>query len=44
MDSLIDIFDKAKFSASLLAVSKKAFRGYLFSLVILNWKDVIGSW
>lgn len=37
-----DIFEKAKFLASLLALTDKAFKDIPFQL-ILNWKDVVGK-
>ena len=40
---LDDIFEKAKFSASLWASMDKAFKNIPFSLIVLNWKDVIGN-
>ncbi|KAL5545313.1 hypothetical protein UlMin_009097 [Ulmus minor] len=39
---LEDIFEKAKFSALQWAFSDKSFKGFPFSLVAFNWKDVIG--
>ena len=38
-----DIFEKAKVLASLWASTDKAFRGFPFSLIVNNWKDVIGE-
>ncbi|GMN65505.1 hypothetical protein TIFTF001_034573 [Ficus carica] len=38
-----NIFEKAKFSASLWASTDKAFKNIPFSLIVLNWKDVIGN-
>ncbi|KAL5541335.1 hypothetical protein UlMin_044595 [Ulmus minor] len=40
--SLEDIFEKAKFSALQWAFLDKSFKGFPFSLVAFNWKDVIG--
>ena len=39
---LEDIYEKAKFSALLWAFSDKSFKGFSFSLLAFNWKDVIG--
>lgn len=39
---LIDIFEKVKFLASLWASTSKAFKEFPLSIIILNWKDVIG--
>ncbi|KAL5583298.1 hypothetical protein UlMin_015740 [Ulmus minor] len=39
---LEDIFEKAKFSTLQWAFSDKSFKGFPFSLVAFNWKDVIG--
>ena len=38
-----DVFEKAKFSALLWASTDKAFKNIPFSLIVLNWKDVIGN-
>ena len=38
---LEDIFEKAKFSALQWAFSDKSFKGFPFSLVAFNWKDLI---
>lgn len=40
---IVDLFEKGKFTASLWASSDKVFKGFPFSLVVLNWKDVIGT-
>ena len=37
-----DIFEKARFSASLWASTDKAFKGFSLNLIVNNWKDVIG--
>ena len=37
-----DLFEKAKYLASLWAFSEKNFKEFPFSLIVLNWKDVIG--
>ena len=39
---LEDIYEKAKFSTLLWAFTDKSFKGYSFSLVAFNWKDIIG--
>ncbi|KAL5567832.1 hypothetical protein UlMin_024407 [Ulmus minor] len=39
---LEDIYEKAKFSALLWAFTDKSFKGFSFSLLAFNWKDVIG--
>lgn len=38
--SVEDIFEKAKFLASLWASTDKEFKAIPFSLIISNWKDV----
>ena len=37
-----DVFEKAKFLASLWASTDKAFKGFPFSLIVNNWRDIIG--
>ena len=37
-----DLFEKAKYLASLWPSSDKTFKEFPFSLIVLNWKDVIG--
>ncbi|KAL5539932.1 hypothetical protein UlMin_042971 [Ulmus minor] len=39
---LEDIYEKTKFSVLLWAFSDKSFKGFSFSLLAFNWKDVIG--
>ena len=40
--SIEDLFEKAEYLASLWASSDKTFKEFPFSLIVLNWKDVIG--
>ena len=37
-----DLFGKAKYLAFLWALLDKNFKEFPFSLIVLNWKDVIG--
>ena len=37
-----DLFEKDKYSASLRASTDKAFKDFPLSLIVLNWKDVVG--
>ena len=37
-----DLFEKAKCLTSFWASSNKNFKEFPFSLIVLNWKDVIG--
>ena len=37
-----DLFEKAKYLASLGASSDKIFEEFPFFIIVLNWKDVIG--
>ena len=39
---VIDIFEKAKFSAALQASTDKAFEDISISLIFQNWREVIG--
>lgn len=39
---LEDIYEKAKFSALLWAFSDKSNKGFSFSLLAFDWKDVVG--
>ena len=36
-----DLFEKAKYLASLWASKDKAFTDFPFSLIVLNWKDIM---
>lgn len=36
-----DIYEKAKFSASLWASTDKSFKHFPFPLIIYDWKDVL---
>ena len=36
-----DLFEKAKYVASLWASPDEAFKDFPFSLIVLNWKDVM---
>lgn len=38
-----DIFENAKYNSSLWAATAKEFKGYPFSLLVDNWKDVLQS-
>ena len=37
-----DIFEKAKYLASLWASTDKSFKGFPLTLIVNNWKDVLG--
>ena len=37
-----DIFEKAKYVASIWASTDKYFKGFQLSLIVNNWKDVLG--
>ncbi|EXB51247.1 Succinate-semialdehyde dehydrogenase [Morus notabilis] len=37
---ITDLFEKAKFTVSLWASTDKAFKGFPFSLIDMNWKDL----
>lgn len=39
---MLDLFEKAKFLASLWASTDRAFMETPFALIVLNWMDVIG--
>lgn len=41
---IIDIFEKAKFLASLWPSTDKGFKDIPFHLIILSWKDPMGRW
>ena len=41
-EMLQDIFEKAKYLASLWASMDKSFKGFPLSLIVTNWKDVLG--
>ena len=36
------IFEKAKYLASLWASTDKSFKGFPISIIVNNWKDVLG--